>query len=99
MKISITYKNGTTHEFEVISNENDYIKIIKPLNKRLNEILSLNKKQQKKLIDEKKDILLKLEKYKFNWCTDKSPIYKSLKTQQLDLGINQGNYKVKTVII
>ena len=97
MKIKIKYKTGNTQIYTVISHQNEYLKVIKPLRARKNEIESLKKNKFK---DEYQEIIEKLNKYNFKFVTDKSPIFKSLKTGKLCLLENQGGcHNVETTII
>lgn len=99
-KIIITYSNGITQEYYVISHQNEYLAIIKPSKLRLYEIDGFNKNQKKKYEEEVRILNTLLSDFKFKWCTDESPIYLSHKTQILSLHENQGkDIKVKTTLI
>lgn len=88
-RLQITYNCGVTQIFTVISHD-DFLNILKPLERAKDEIEALSKKGIKKRKVELDEINEKLKAFDFKWCTDKSPIYKSVFTQVLSLGPNQG---------
>lgn len=94
-KLSITYDNGTTHYYDVITDQ-FYREYIEPIKDRIWEIECKSTKEFKKLKFEYDELNIKLKSYG-RYCTDASPIYNSLLTQKLVLSKNQGGvHKVTT---
>lgn len=89
-KLSITYSSGSIHFYNVIS-QKTFENVIKPAKLRIREIESLSVNGFKKYSDEYKKLKNLVKSYG-KFCTDDSPIFKSVETQILSLGKNQGGY-------
>lgn len=97
-KISITYDNEITQVFNVIE-RGYYTNVIVPIKDEIYDIECKNNKQFKKLKVRYEELKSRLSQYG-RFCTDNSPLYKSLDNGVLSLGPNQGgDHKVKSFLI
>lgn len=87
LTLTITYANGITQHKEVIE-QSVFDNVILPNKKRLHLLKTL--KQTPEIQNEIKWIQQILEPYNFPFCTNGSPIFKSVETGLLELGENQG---------